>query len=217
MYWPFIQSSFSVLKTALPPLIPSSEKAPTSSSIDITSRSSPGDQPSSARKFTMASGRYPWRRYSVTDVAPCRLLNRFLSAPRISGTCANSGVGAPSASKQQHVLRRVRDVVVAANHVRDLPSPRRLRRPRGGRWGSRPSGGSRSLQCWSNRTRFGRAPRRQMPCALRDVEANRAWRACSLELGDAVRRERKTGRSYCHASPSRSAFSRSDRKRSGEQ
>ena len=55
-----------------------------------TSRAAPGSSPS-------LPTRYPWRRYSATDVAPCRLLNRFLSAPRMSGTCANTGVCAPSA------------------------------------------------------------------------------------------------------------------------
>ena len=57
----------------------------------------PGDHPSSARKFTIASGRYPMRSYSVTDVMPCRLLSFFLSVPRINGTCANSGGVRPSA------------------------------------------------------------------------------------------------------------------------
>ena len=55
MYWPFIQSSFSVLKTALPPLIASSEKASINSVFDSSSRSSPGDQPRRARKLTMAA------------------------------------------------------------------------------------------------------------------------------------------------------------------
>src|SRR5438132_9127734 len=44
-----------------------------------------------ARKFSIASGRYPCRAYSMTDVAPCRLLKRFLSVPRMRGTCANCG------------------------------------------------------------------------------------------------------------------------------
>ena len=57
MYWPFIQSSFSVLNTALPPLMPSSAKLSISSAFDISSRSSPGDQPRSARKLTMAAGK----------------------------------------------------------------------------------------------------------------------------------------------------------------
>ena len=117
MYCPFIQSSFSVLKTALPPLMPSSVKLSISSGVDISSRSSPGDQPSSARKLTIASGRYPCRWYSITDVAPCRLLRRFLSAPRISGTCAKRGTARAERLEQQHVLRRVRDVIVAADHV----------------------------------------------------------------------------------------------------
>ena len=70
MYCWFTQSSFSGLNTAFPPLIPSSAKAAISSSRLSSSRSSPGDHPSSARKFTIASGRYPMRVYSVTEVAP---------------------------------------------------------------------------------------------------------------------------------------------------
>ena len=77
--------------------MPSTENALINSSRGITSRSPPGDHPSSARKFTIASGRYPRRSYSVTDVMPCLLLSFFLSVPRISGTCANSGGVLPSA------------------------------------------------------------------------------------------------------------------------
>ena len=51
------QSSFSGLNTALLLLMPSSENAATSSSRVKNSWSLPGDQPSSARKFTIASGR----------------------------------------------------------------------------------------------------------------------------------------------------------------
>ena len=57
MYWPFIQSSFSVLNTAFPPLMPSREKLAMSSVVVMSSRSSPGDHPSNARKFIIASGR----------------------------------------------------------------------------------------------------------------------------------------------------------------
>ena len=45
---------------ALPPLIPSSANPATSSSRVKTSRSFPGDHPSSARKLNTASGRYPF-------------------------------------------------------------------------------------------------------------------------------------------------------------
>ena len=58
--------------------------------------------------------------YSMTDVAPCRLLSRFLSGPRISGTCANGGGVLPKRLIQQHLLRRVGDVIVAADDVGDL-------------------------------------------------------------------------------------------------
>ena len=64
------QSSLSGLKTAFPPLMPSSENRSTSSAFVKSSSSVPGDHPSSARKLTIASGRYPSRWYSVTDVAP---------------------------------------------------------------------------------------------------------------------------------------------------
>ena len=90
-------SSFSGLNTASLLLMPSSENAATSSSRENSSWSLPGDQPSSARKFIIASGRYPCREYSVTDVAPWRLLSRRLSGPRMRGTCAKAGNGLPNA------------------------------------------------------------------------------------------------------------------------
>ena len=37
----------------------------------------------------------------------------------MSGTCANAGSGSPNASVEQHLLRRVRNVIVAAHDVRD--------------------------------------------------------------------------------------------------
>ena len=43
------------------------------SSRDRTSSVPPGDQPSSARKLNMASGRKPFSAYSTTETAPCRL------------------------------------------------------------------------------------------------------------------------------------------------
>ena len=120
----------------------------------------PGDHPSSARKFTIASGRMPCRWYSVTDVAPCRFDSRFLSGPRISGTCANCGSGAPERLVEQHLLRRVRNVVLAPHHVRDPPCPHRRRRPTGGTSDGRRCGGRRSPRCWRDRTRSRRAPGR---------------------------------------------------------
>ncbi len=97
MCWLFIHSSFSVLNTALPPLMPSRSKRSTRSAVEKSSWSSPGDHPRSARKFTIASGTMPCAEYSITDVAPWRLLSRFLSGPMISGTCAKPGTGTPSA------------------------------------------------------------------------------------------------------------------------
>ena len=46
MYWPFIQSSFSVLNTALPPLMPSSEKLSISSRASTSAR---GRRPATSR------------------------------------------------------------------------------------------------------------------------------------------------------------------------
>ena len=56
--------------------------------------SSDGVHPSSARKFRKASGTIPSSRYAITLVAPCRLLKRVLSGPRIRGTWANTGSSA---------------------------------------------------------------------------------------------------------------------------
>ncbi len=39
-----------------------------------------------AKLLNRASERKPLSLYSITDVAPCLLLNRFLSGPRIKGT-----------------------------------------------------------------------------------------------------------------------------------
>ena len=57
MCWLFIQSSFSVLNTALADPMPSRAKRAVRSSTLCSSLSSPGDQPSRARKFNIASGR----------------------------------------------------------------------------------------------------------------------------------------------------------------
>src|ERR1700761_2225254 len=99
------QASLSLSKTALDFEMPSSEKSLTNSSELKISRSrpsaslpaEPGDQPSSARKLRKASGMMPMSLYEVTDVAPWRLERRVLSGPRMSGTCAKMGSGAPSA------------------------------------------------------------------------------------------------------------------------
>ena len=53
-------------------------------------------------------------------VAPCRLLSFFLSVPKSSGMCRNSGTGAPERLVDDDLLGRVADVVVAADDVRDL-------------------------------------------------------------------------------------------------
>ena len=58
-------------------------------------------------------------RYILTSVAPWRFERRDLSGPRISGTCAKIGGWAPQGAIKQNLLRRVGDVIGAANHVRD--------------------------------------------------------------------------------------------------
>ena len=114
------QSSFSGLKTALPPLMPSSANAATSSSRVNSSRSpAPGDQPSSARKFTIASGRMP-----CALVLHHRRRAVALAQPLLVGTENQRHVRELRHRRaerliQQHLLRRVRDVIVAAHHVRD--------------------------------------------------------------------------------------------------
>ena len=119
-------------------------------------RSLPGDQPSSARKFIIASGRYPCRAYSVTEVAPCRLLKRFLSGPRMSGTCANARNRRVERAIQQDLLRRVRNVIVAPNHVRDSHLDIVATRRRADRSAGRRSEAGRSPRCARRRTRSGR-------------------------------------------------------------
>jgi len=59
MYWLLNHSSFSRLKTAFAFPTPSRVNRSISSCMDSSSRSSPGDHPSRARKFTKAAGRYP--------------------------------------------------------------------------------------------------------------------------------------------------------------
>ncbi len=90
-------SSFARSNTPFVRLTPSSENLSTNSFVRRNSSSWPADQPSSARKFRNASGRNPSARYMLTSVAPCLFDSRFLSGPKISGTCAKTGGSAPSA------------------------------------------------------------------------------------------------------------------------
>ena len=153
----------------------------------------------------------------MTDVAPCRLLKRFLSAPRMSGTCANDRRRRAERLEQEHVLRRVRDVIVASNHVRDLhlhivDDDREV------------VGGvavraedARSLRCWRNRTRFGRGRHRQRQCVLPGT-LKRIARGVPAASSAATRSGVKAqGRSDRTATPRPAvrAFSRSDRKAFG--
>jgi hypothetical protein len=92
------QSSFSGLNTALPPLMPSSVNAldelVAREQLAVVARR-PAEQ---REEVDHRLGQVALRSYSITDVAPWRLLSRFLSGPRMSGTCAKRGSGAPSAS-----------------------------------------------------------------------------------------------------------------------
>ena len=55
----------------------------------------------------------------ATAVAPCRLLSFLPSMPWIIGTCAKRGGSCAERAIEQDLLRRVRDVIVAAHHERD--------------------------------------------------------------------------------------------------
>ena len=63
----------------------------------ITSVSPSRDQPSSAMKLIKASGTKPSSRYSISEVAPCRLESLARSEPRIMGRWPNRGMGKSSA------------------------------------------------------------------------------------------------------------------------
>ena len=93
----------------------------TNSSRDILPDRSSGLQPSRHRKFTYACGRNPASRYVVTlTTGPCLRLDSFAPSGAInSGRCANTGGRCLRAFKDQDVLERVRQVVLASNDVRD--------------------------------------------------------------------------------------------------
>ena len=95
--------------------------------------------------------------------------------------------------KQQHVLRRVRDVIVSSNHVIDLHlhivhDDREVVGGVAVRAEQHEvfDAGGVELDWAVDRVDECRA-------GCRDLETNRAWRACGLELGNAVRRKSKTG------------------------
>ena len=58
-------------------------------------------------------------RYAVTEVAPWRFERRALSSPRISGTCAKRGRRRAERLVEEDLPRRVGEMVVAADDVRD--------------------------------------------------------------------------------------------------
>ena len=115
MYCPFIQSSFSVLNTALPPLMPSSEK------LSISSRR--------RHQLAVVARRPAEQReeihHRVRQVAlPLVLHHRRRAVPLaqalLVGAENQRHVREPRHRRaerleQQHVLRRVRDVIVAAD------------------------------------------------------------------------------------------------------
>ena len=56
----------------------------------------------------------------ATDVAPWRFDSGVWSGPSTSERCAKRGGAKPERAIEQHLPRRVRDVVLAADHMRDL-------------------------------------------------------------------------------------------------
>ena len=105
----------------------SRSKRAISSSRDMIVVSPSGAQPSSARKFISAGATYPSSRSSSTPCAPWRLESFLPSVPSTFGTCAYTGRLAAGRADDVDLLRRVGDVVVAADHVRD-PVPHVLHR-----------------------------------------------------------------------------------------
>ena len=117
MYCPFIQSSFSVLNTALPPLMPSSVKLSISSVV--------------RHQLAIVAGRPPKQREEVHHrVGQITLPLIFHHRRRAMPLAQSLLVGAENQRhmrearhgcaerlEQQHVLRRVRDVIVAADHI----------------------------------------------------------------------------------------------------
>ena len=97
MYTPFIHCSLSRSKIAAGLPTRSSVKLSRMVSTLITSVSPSSDQPSNAMKLISGSGINPSSRYSISDVAPCRLDSLARSEPRIMGRCPNCGIGKSSA------------------------------------------------------------------------------------------------------------------------
>src|SRR5581483_2957299 len=113
-YWPFIHSSFSSSKTAGALCTSLRSKIAAASSGVISSRSPPGDHPSSIRKLNRASGTMPRSRYSSAEVAP------LLVGAEDQREMGEHRRLAVERAKQQDVLRRVGEMVVAARDVGDL-------------------------------------------------------------------------------------------------
>ena len=120
-----------------------------------TSRAARGSSPSPRGDSRAAGTPSPTSRRAACSGASCR-------CPRISGTCANDGGVLPERLIQQHLLRRVRDVIVAADDVRDPPCRCRRRRPRGGRSAGDRTAARRSPRCRRWGTRSGRGPDRRI-------------------------------------------------------
>ena len=100
--------------------MPSSENASTSSSLPNSSRSpAPGDQPSSARKLTIASGRTPCVRVLHDRRRPVTLAQSLLVGAENQRDMGKLRHGRTERPVQQDVLGCVRDVIVPPHHVRD--------------------------------------------------------------------------------------------------
>ena len=91
MYWPFIHSSLVWSKMASFFVMRSRLNLAHRVSRSMMVVSPSRLQPSSARKFTMVSGRKPLSRNSSTLAAPWRLDSLWPSEPKIMDRCAKVG------------------------------------------------------------------------------------------------------------------------------
>ena len=68
----------------------------------------------------MASGKYPFLRYSESAVSANRFDILLRSGFRISGKCAKVGSAKSERPRHEDLLRRVRKMLFAPDHVRDF-------------------------------------------------------------------------------------------------
>ena len=122
------QSSLSWLKTALPPLIPSSAKAATSSSRVKSSLIGAGRPPEQREEVHHRLGKVA-EAVILHDRRRAMALAQPLLVRTEDQRHMREARRRPSERfVEQDLLRRVRDVIVAANDVRDPPCRRRRRR-----------------------------------------------------------------------------------------